>query len=266
MKLKTKAKRASAILLALSLALAIATIAGADGIAQKGNLRVDVSGTLSPHALPRNGAAPVSVSVSGQISTTDESTPPQLRKLTIEINRHGRFEYRGLAVCRIGEIQPASNARALAACRSSLVGRGKFAGTVALPGSAPDPISGRLLLFNGTEHGRQVLLGHIFSPRPFATSFVIVFQIATVRHGTYGTVLTANLAKALGSKRNLTAIEMTLRRSWSAGGRRHSYVSAGCPAPKGFSKWPFPLARATFSFAGGRQLTETLIKDCKVRG
>ena len=86
------------------------------------------------------------------------------------------------------------------------------------------------------------------------------------RHGTYGTTLTANLTKALGNKRNLTGIEMTLSRRYSYNGKPRSYVSAGCPAPKGFPGVTFPLARTSFSFAGGMKLTSTLTRDCKVRG
>jgi hypothetical protein len=261
-----KSRKAAALLLALALLGGAAAIAAAAAITQQGDLRVEVNGKLSPKALPRGEAAPVSVSVSGRVSTTDESTPPQLRQLAIEINRHGRFDYSGLPVCAIGRIQPASDSRALAACRASLVGQGRFAGTFTLPGSAPYPISGRLLLFNGTEGDRPVLLGHIFSPKPFATSFVIVFKIAARRHGAYGTVLSADVAKALGDKRNLTAIEMTLSRRYTAGGRRHSYISAACPAPAGFPGGVFDLARTSFSFAGGAKLSSTLSSECKVRG
>jgi hypothetical protein len=93
--------------------------------------------------------------------------------MTIEINRHGRIESAGLPICKAGSIQ------------------------------------GKLLVFNGREHGHPVLLGHIYSPHPFATSFVISFAISSKRRGTYGTVLTADLRKALGTKKNLTGIEMT---------------------------------------------------------
>jgi hypothetical protein len=235
-------------------------------VAQKGDLRVSMSGKLSPHVLPRKGVAPVSVSVGGRISTTDETEPPQLRQMTVEINRHGRIESAGLPICNAGQIRTASNGRALATCGKALVGEGKFLGTITLPGSAPYPIEGKLLVFNGREHGRSVLLGHIYSPHPFATSFVISFAIRSIHGGTYGTILTANLRKALGSKKNLTGIEMTLSRRYSYKGKRRSYVSAGCPAPKGFSSIPYPLARTSFGFADGRKLSEVLNRTCGARG
>ena len=236
-------------------------------VEQLGNLRVSVDGKLLPRSLPRQGTAPVSVEVGGQISTTDETVPPQLRELKIEINRHGRFDFTGLPSCKLSQIQPASDSRALAACGSALVGEGRFAGTIALPGSAePFPMAGRLLLFNGRRHGRPVLFGHIYSPKPFSSSFVLVFEMRTASHGTYGTTLTANLAKALGEKRNLDSIEMTLSRRYRYRGATHSYISAGCPAPKGFSRLPFPLARTTFSFAGGKTVRTVLTKSCRAEG
>jgi hypothetical protein len=251
--------------LALCLLALTAALASAE-ITQQGNLRVAVDGRLSPSTLPRSGAAPVAVSVAGKIATTDETTLPQLKKLAIEINRHGHLDPTGLPTCKIGLIRTASNGRALGACGPALVGEGKFFGTITLPGAAPYPIEGKLLVFNGTEHGRPVLYGHIFSPHPFATSFVIAFQISNQGRGPYATTLTADLAKALGTQRNLTGIEMTLSRRYTYKGSRRSYVSAGCPAPKGFPGASYPLARTSFTFAGGTTLSTTLNRDCKARG
>jgi hypothetical protein len=254
----------------LALALLTLLVLGAGlaraEVVRKDNLQIIVGGKLSPHRLPRTGSAPVAVSVSGQISTLDQSNPPQLGQLRIEINRHGKLEYAGLPTCKVGQIQPASNGRALHACRSALVGEGKYFGTITLPGSAPYAIEGKLLVFNGKEGKRPVLLGHIYSAHPFATSFVITFGISAHRHGEYGTTLTADLTKALGNKRNLTGIEMTLSRRYSYLGRRRSYISAACPAPKGFSSVNFPLARTTFSFANGESLHSVLNRNCGVRG
>lgn len=250
---------------AIVLCLAAGSLAGAE-VVQHGTLRVSVQGGLTPKTLPRTGTAPVAVKVGGRVSTTDGSEPPQLQKLEIEINRHGRIDGTGLPTCKAQAIRTASNGRALAVCGPALVGEGKFSGTISLPGTAPFPFEGKLLLFNGREHGHPVLLGHIYSPHPFSTSFVIAFQVRAKRQGEFGTVLTANLRQALGSKKNLTGIEMTLSRRYSYRGKRRSYVSAGCPAPKGFHSVPYPLARTSFGFAGGATLTTVLNRTCGARG
>lgn len=252
---------------ALALALLVAITATAAGavIAQKGSLRVKVSGEIAPSALPRTAPAPIAVSIGGLVSTTDQSFPPQLRQLVIEINRNGHLDYKGLPVCRLADIQPANNPTALSACRDSLVGQGTFSAYILLKGQEPYPASGRLLLFNGREGRKPVLLGHIYIAHPFASSFVLPFQISTRPRGTYGTVLTANLARALGTRRYLTGIEMKLQRRFSYHGTSHSFLSASCPAPKGFSAASFSLARTGFSFAGGAELSSVLPGSCSVR-
>ena len=44
-----------------------------------------------------------------------------------------------------------------------------------------------------------------------------------------------------------------------------SYLSAGCPAPKGFPGATFPFAKASFAFAGKQALTSTLTRSCGAR-
>ncbi len=239
--------------------------AGASEVVQKGTLRVAVSGKLSPHRLPRHGTAAIAVSVGGKFTTTDKSLPPQLRTLRIELNRNGRLDTSGLPVCPIGEIHPASTARALRACRSSLVGRGNFSVDVVLGSQEPYPTKGRLLVFNGTYRGHPALLGQIYSAHPFATSFVVPFAIHDQRHGRYGIALTASLPRALGNWGHVTGIDMRLSRRYTYKGRRHSFISAGCPAPKGFPGALFSLARTSFGFAGGRKVTSSLTRSCTVR-
>jgi hypothetical protein len=254
------------LITALLLTLALAGLAQADEITQKGNLRVTVAGKISPHILPRQGVAPIAVSVGGQVATTDQTLPPQLKVLKIDINRNGQLDYQGLPVCSYHQIQPSTNSRALSACRPALVGQGTFSAYIVLKGQEPYATKGRLLVFNAKEHGKQVLLGHIYIAKPFASSFILTFAIANHRRGTYGTTLTANLARALGTRRYLTGIDMTLQRRYSSHGKRHSFISAGCPAPKGFPGATFPLARTSFAFAGGTKLISTLTSNCKARG
>jgi hypothetical protein len=82
--------------------------------------------------------------------------------------------------------------------------------------------------------------------------------------GTYGTVLVAKLPST-GKEGFITGLSMNLGRNYSFKGKRHSYLSASCPAPKGFSKATFPLAKAGFQFRGGRSLGSTLVRSCGVR-
>jgi len=240
--------------------------ASASAITQKGTLRVDVSGKMAPKRLPREGAAPISVSVGGEISTTDKSPPPQLKRMRIELNKEGRLDAEGLPVCVYDAIQPGSSSRALSACRSSQVGEGSFTADITLSGQEPYPTKGKLLVFNGKEKGKPVLYGHIYAPKPFATSFVIVFRVQRLGKGTYGTALDAPLPAAMDAWGRLTSLQMTLQHRYSHNGTAHSFLSAGCPAPRGFTAAVFPLARTEFSFDGGKKLRSTLMSQCRVRG
>ena len=250
---------------ALAAILALAVLANAE-TTQKGNLRVTVKGKLAPKKLPREGVAPISVSVGGEIATTDETLPPTLKALRIELNRHGRLDYEGLPTCNYGRIQPGSSSHALAGCRSSLVGEGTFSADITLSGQEPYPTQGKLLVFNSTKGGKPVLYGHIYSPHPFATSFVIIFKVSRLKKGTFGIALDAPMPKAMKSWGRLTGLSMTLDRRFNYKGQSHSYISSGCPAPKGFSATPFQLARTSFAFAGGKELSSVLQGECRVRG
>ncbi len=241
--------------------------ASASEVVQQENLRVSVEGKLSPKRLPREGTAPISVQVGWQIATADGTPPPKLKGLRIEINREGRFDTTGLPTCPYAKIQPATTQRALANCRAALVGRGSFSAEIALRGQEGEAyeVGGQLLVFNGEVKGKPVLFGQIYSPRPFATSFVIPFEVEKIKKGAYGTTLNATLPKALRNWGNLTAIQMRLSRRYGYQGKRHSYISAGCPAPKGFGLASFKLARTEFSFNGGVELASTVVGDCRVR-
>jgi hypothetical protein len=239
-------------------AIAVAAVVQSEG------LRISVLSQIMPYKLPRVQPAPIAVFVAGHLSTADGGIPPQLQKLTVKVNRHGLLQSRGLPVCRIPQVQPASTQRALAACGSALIGSGQFWANIILPDQRPYPTQGRLLIFNGRKHGHPVLLAQIYTSHPFATSFVIPFAIRRISQGAYGTELSASLPEALGSWGYLDRIKLTLRRKYSYRGRELSYFNAACPAPKGARRAAFPLAYASFSFAGRPSLGATVDKTCGV--
>lgn len=230
-----------------------------------GNLVSSVSAKLSPKRLPREGGAPIAVSIAWKIATTNGAEPPTLKKLQIEINRNGILDPTGLPTCPIAKIQPASTSRALENCRSSLVGDGSFAALVGLEGQESYVARGRMVVFNSRRGGKPVLYGQIYSDYPFANSFVVVFKVDKHEHGAYGTTLTATLPPSLRSWGNLTEIEIRLSRKYSYKGEQRSFLTAACPTPKGFGSAPFRLARTIFLFTGGMKISSTLTDNCKVR-
>jgi DNA-binding beta-propeller fold protein YncE len=237
--------------------------AQASEVVQHGRLRVAVQAKLTPKKLPRTGTVPVHFSLSATVASTDGSVPPQLRGIAIAINRNGRLDPGALPSCRIDQIQPSSSAGALEACGASLVGEGSFSAKVLLTQQAPFPSDGEVLAFNGSWHGRPAILAHIYGTKPVPTSYTLPFVITEAPKGAYGTTLRASLPHFTSKWGYVTGISLYLGRSTRAGG----YLSAGCPAPKGFGAASFPLARASLSFGEGgpKDVSQTLTRSCGVR-
>jgi hypothetical protein len=248
--------RARAVLLSFALLLALAALAQAE-VAQRGSLRVTFEGKLAPKKLPRTGTAPVRVSVGTKIASTDGTAPPQLQRISIAINRNGHFQPQGIPVCPLRAIQPSTTADALAACKSSLIGEGHFSANVLFTQQAPFPSAGKVYAFNSTIHGRPAILAHVYGTEPVPTSFTLPFEVKPAK-GTFGTVLTASLPQVTGDSSYVTGLSLTLG--------RNGYLSAGCPAPKGFPGATFPFAKATLAFKGQASIVSTLTRSCGARG
>ncbi|HWA53896.1 MAG TPA: hypothetical protein VG816_06965, partial [Solirubrobacterales bacterium] len=80
--------------------------AAASVVKQQRGVRVGFDGKLTPHVLPRHGTAPVGIVVDASISASGNDDPPQLRRISIAINRNGHFSSQGLPACRLDQIQP----------------------------------------------------------------------------------------------------------------------------------------------------------------
>ena len=248
--------KTSCLAIAATLGIAaMASLAQAE-VSQKDGVRVKVSGSMSPVKLPRKGSAPIAVSVAGQISTTNQDAFPKLTEIAIAINRNGKLDTKGIALCRYGHISPSTTQEALMACGPAKIGEGSFSADVRIPDQSPFPSKGKVLAFNGKLKGRPAIFAHIYGTRPVPTSYVLPFVIEKTK-GTYGTELSTSLPNVTGEWGYVTGISLNLERK---------VLSAGCPAPKGFTKAAFPLARTSFSFEGGPTLTSTLNRSCKVAG
>src|SRR5262249_14173508 len=146
------------------------------------------------------------------------------------------------------------------ACGSSLVGTGSFAAKVLLPQQASFPAEGKLYAFNGVYEGHPAILAHVYGEEPVPTSFTLPFVLSE-RKGELGTVLTASLATVIGKAGYIT--ELSLNLGATKGSK--SYLTAGCPAPKGFGGATFTFAKATFDF-GKSKIVSALERNCMVRG
>lgn len=254
-----------AVALAAIVCAGLASLAYGDVI-QHGNARVAFKGELRPRTLPRNGTVPVKVSVGATISGVEGKPAPQLRRIKIAINRNGHLNTSGLPVCRLEEIQPSTTEDALRVCGDSLVGDGYFTAKVFVKGQSRFPSSGKMYAFNARIHGRPAILGHVYGLDPVPTSFTIPFELRPSHKGTYGLLLTTSFPGVVSAGGYVTGLSLRLGRKFSARGKARSYLSAGCPAPKGVPKALFKFAHAEFSFSGSKTISSTLTRSCRARG
>lgn len=225
-------------------------------------LEVAFNANFAPHSLPRSEPAPVDVTVSGRISTTDGSHPPPLRWLEIEINRNGVLSGEGLPVCKAPTLQSTSTQTALNRCGSALVGQGDFKAQAELGrevGSA-----GKILAFNSRRHGKPALLLHLFASVPVRFTLVVPLTIEKKAEGRFGTLLKARIPR-IGGIVSVTQIGLKLGRRYSYKGERRSYASAACSAPKTLPGALFTFAKGRFRFEGHRTVAMSLSQDCFVR-
>jgi hypothetical protein len=252
-------------LIALALAGTLLTVGLAQAeLAQQGKLRLAFDARFTPHALPRDRDAPVTVSLSGAIRTTDGSRPPQLRKMSIAVNRYGRLSTRGLPVCLPPRLETTSSETALATCRRALVGRGRFAANVDFP-DLKFPVEGRMLAFNSRQGNRPAIALHIHGTNPVEATLVLLFEIERPARGRYGTVLSTRVPRIAADLGYVTDLSLTLGRRYRHRGEARSFISARCAAPPGFPGALFNFAKGTFTFANGQTMTTTLARDCLVR-
>lgn len=248
---------------AISLLLAACACTAQAELTQQGSLVVAFNSGLSPHRLPRHRPVPIAVTVSGKVKTTKSGRLPQLRRISVAINRAGRLYDRGLPTCRVQSIQPSTLEAARRICGNAIIGHGRVTVMARLDNQRSFAVKGALLAFNGPRrHGQKLILAQVYSTNP-PGAFVLTFKLSKKR-GRFGTVMTTILPRKAWGWAYLTQFSMTLHRVWKAGGKTHSLVSAACAAPAGFPGAVFPFAKATYGFDNGQKIATTVFRSCKV--
>jgi hypothetical protein len=246
-------------------ALLCAAVAQAEMI-QEGDLRLAYSAKFAPKALPRERPAPVTVTLGGSIATVDGSRPPELRRVSVAVNRFGQVSSKGLPTCDRGELEQTSTELALARCRDALVGRGRYAAMIDVLNHAnPIPVEGDMLAFNSRNRGRPAVLLHAYTEIPVSVAVVVTFNVNRPKKGDFGTVFTARIPKIAADLGYVTEGFLRLARRYRYAGEPRSFVNARCAAPPGFTGGPFAFTRGMFGFANGQQLSVTLTRNCRVR-
>lgn len=230
--------------------------------AASGNLIASLSGEIRPHFLPRLRSVPIAIDLSSDFSTSDGSRLPQLRKISLAVGRRGKLSREGLPVCAAARVRATNWRQAMRACGPALVGHGHLEAEVAIGVQKPFAMKARILAFNSRlENGGLAMLADVHSEAP-PVSFTMPFVTSM---GKGRTVLTAKLPEAAGKWAHVTHFDLTLERRYRFQGKPRSFLSGRCSVPKGFTGIVFPLAEATYSFAGGRRVLARATRGCSVK-
>jgi hypothetical protein len=152
-----------------------------------GNLVLEVDGGVTPKALPKTTYAPVTVDVKGKISTVDGTHPDAFREATIDFDRNGKLNSKGLATCKGGQLEATTTAAAKKACGASEVGKGNGKISIAFPEQPPIPVKAPIAVFNGgTKVGKTTLYIHTYISVPVPSAVVTTVTIKKIDAGRYG--------------------------------------------------------------------------------
>ncbi len=107
------------------------------------------------------------------------------------------------------------------------------------------------------------MLLHAYTKSP-PISFVIPFVVH--RHpGPFHTVLVTTLRRSVGTWPHVASFRADIARAFVYRGKRRSYLTASCPLPPHFTSGFLSFARATYTFAGGDELTTESVRSCRAR-
>ncbi len=261
-RLPTRARALAAAVLAC-LGLAFLAVNASGEVVGAGNLAVSFNGAISPAKLPRNAYVPIAMHFDGSFKTTDGSRLPDLSKLSVRFDRHGLIDTEGLPTCTAAQLKSALPAKAKRTCGRAFIGAGRVTAEITFPEQPSFDATGPLMIFNGVSaHGRHTLLMYVFAEVPVPSTYV---NEVTVTQDPSGPVLSASLPKIDGGYGHISSFDVSLGRSFRAGGASHSFLSAACPAPSGLPGASYTFARASYSFAGGTTLKGTILSHCGVR-
>lgn len=239
--------------------IAGAALAEPPTVVRAGNLILKLNGGVAPKRLPKGKLAPITLRASGTIATTDGSQPPAAKTVTIDFDKHGTIDARGLPVCRSGQLQSRDTAAAKRACPTAIVGGGKTTVRVAFPEQSAFSASGPLVLFNGGVRGGVTKMYiHAYVSVPSPTAIVTAVKIKKVSKGRYGTRAVATIPKIAGGSGSLTNFDFKIHRTFNYRGKKHSYLLARCANGHFF-------AHAATAFADGSRAQGTIVRTCSAR-
>jgi hypothetical protein len=203
--------------IALLLAIGLVGTGSAQGVVLTGpGFSADVSATVTPTRLPRQGSAPVTLALEGTITPAADGGIPQLKAVEVRLDRQLRITTTGLATCTPRALLGHALAQARQKCKAALIGSGAVTTQVQYPEAAPFDLRSPVLLFN---RAASRLLKYAFVPPPLGPATVVGSGTAK------GRVLEIPLSIGAGTP---VAFRFRFGKTWTHHGQKFSYLSGRC--------------------------------------
>jgi hypothetical protein len=195
-----------------------------------GNLVLEADGGVTPKALPKSKPAPVTVHVSGKISTTDHTHPSAFREANIEFDKNGAINTTGLPACQGGRLAATTTTAAKKACGNAVVGSGKGVIEIAFPEQNPIDVNAPITVFNGgTKGGKTTLFIHTYITVPVPAAVVTTVTIKKIHAGRYGLGTISKIPVIAGGSGSVLSFDINFGKKYSYKGKKVSYLTAKCP-------------------------------------
>jgi hypothetical protein len=222
----------AALALSAVLAIGVAAIASAAGTTiRAGNLILRFGSNVAPRKLPGHRYAPIALHINGKIKTSDGTHPSAFREATVDIDKNGRIDTRGVPVCRGGQLEARDTKAAKRVCRRAIVGHGNAHVEISFPEQAPIKVASPLLIFNGGTKGKKTTMYiHSFITVPVPAAIVTTITIKKIQKGRFGYRTVAKVPVIAGGNGSALDFSFTIaKKFFSFKRRRHSYLEARCP-------------------------------------
>ena len=247
--------------LAVAAAMAVAGVATAAKVrVVAGGLVLTYEGKVKPNKLPAKKLAPISLDIKGTIAAVDGGHPPALRTVTVDTDKYGTVNAKGLPSCSAGRLQAQSDVNAKKACPKAIVGGGRTTVRVAFPDSTPFSATGPLNFFNGgVRGGTTTLLIHAYVAVPTPTAIVTTVRIKKRKAGKFGLRSVATVPTIAGGFGSVLSYDFTVQRKFNFKGKKQSYLLASCRTGRFY-------AQAESKFSDGTKVKGSVVVPCKRKG
>jgi len=243
----------------LALGAAVALVVGGVAIGankpvviQAGNMVIKFNGGFSPTKLSKTKPTPISLNVSGNISTTDGTHPPALTSFVLLTDKAGGINAKGLPTCKQGQLEARTSKDAEKVCKKAIIGKGTTNVEVAFAEQKPIPLKSKLLVFNGgVKGGKTTLFIHAYLESPVTAAIVTTVKVQKIHQGPYGLKSVATIPKIAGGAGSVTAFTLTINKK--------GYLTAKCTDGN-------IVAQGEAIFSNGTKAKGSVTRPCSKKG